>query len=137
MVLGVKRPVIEADHLPLSTVDVNNDGAIPPLPIRLHGVMLNQLITGATLPSHSFIHQWLYGPLLGRGRFSNFVILYRVGRPPWTGDQPVTRPLPTHTTAQTQNKCTQTSMPRAGFVHTNPVFERARYKPEGCGFDSR
>jgi hypothetical protein len=27
-----------------------------------------------------------------------------VGRTPWTGDQPVARPLPTHRTTQTQNK---------------------------------
>jgi hypothetical protein len=40
--------------------------------------------------------------------------LYAVGRTPWTGDQPVARPLPTHRTTQTQNKRTQTSMPRVG-----------------------
>jgi hypothetical protein len=36
-----------------------------------------------------------------------FLNLYTVGRTPWTGDQPVARPLPTHRTAQTQNKRTQ------------------------------
>jgi hypothetical protein len=37
--------------------------------------------------------------------FSVFLILYIVvGRTPWTGDQPVARPLPTHRTTQTQNK---------------------------------
>jgi hypothetical protein len=45
-----------------------------------------------------FIHQWLYGPLLGPGRFFSFVILYTVSRTPWTGDLPVARPLPTHRT---------------------------------------
>jgi hypothetical protein len=34
--------------------------------------------------------------LLDLGRFFNFLILYIVGRTPWTGDQPVARPLPTH-----------------------------------------
>jgi hypothetical protein len=29
---------------------------------------------------------------------------FTVGRTPWTGDQPVTRPLPAHRTTQTQNK---------------------------------
>jgi hypothetical protein len=29
-------------------------------------------------------------------RFFSFLILYTVGRTPWTGDQPVARPLPTH-----------------------------------------
>jgi hypothetical protein len=42
------------------------------------------------------------------------------------GDQPVTRPLPTHRTTQTQNKCTQTFMPRVEFESTTPVFERAK-----------
>jgi hypothetical protein len=57
--------------------------------------------------------------------FFSILILYTVGRTPWTGDQPVTRPLPADRTAQTQNKRTQTSMPRVGFEPTIPVFERA------------
>jgi hypothetical protein len=28
---------------------------------------------------------WLYGPLLGLGRFFSFFIFYTVGRTPWTG----------------------------------------------------
>jgi hypothetical protein len=51
-----------------------------------------------------------------------FLNLYAVGR---TGDQAVARPLPRHRTTQTQNKRTQTSMPRMGFEPTTPVFERA------------
>jgi hypothetical protein len=47
----------------------------------------------------------------------------RVGRTPWMGDQPVERPLLTHRTTQTQNKCRQTSMPRVEFEPTIPVFE--------------
>jgi hypothetical protein len=39
--------------------------------------------------------------------FFSFLILYTVGRTPWTGDQPVVRPLPIHRTSQTQNKHTQ------------------------------
>jgi hypothetical protein len=42
------------------------------------------------------------------------------------GDESVARPLPTHRTAQTQNKRTQTFMPRMGFEPTIPVFERAK-----------
>jgi hypothetical protein len=45
----------------------------------------------------------------------SFLIIYTVGRTPWTGDQPVSRPLPKHRTTQTQNKRTQTSMPWVGF----------------------
>jgi hypothetical protein len=51
---------------------------------------------------------------------SYFLNLYTVGRTPWTGDQPVARPLPTRRTTQTQNKRTQTSMPWVGFEPTIP-----------------
>jgi hypothetical protein len=55
-----------------------------------------------------------------------FLDLYTVGRAPCTGDQPVTRPLPTHRTTQTQKKRIYTSMPRVGFEPMIPVFERAK-----------
>jgi hypothetical protein len=58
--------------------------------------------------------------------FFSFLILYTVGRTPWTGDQPVSRPLPMHRTTQTQNKRTETSMPPVGFEPTIPVFERVK-----------
>jgi hypothetical protein len=75
-----------------------------------------------------------------------FLNIYTVGRTPWTGDQPAARPLPTHRTTQTQIKSTQTSMPRVGFEHTTPVFERAKMDrtasvigefPSSCTFSSR
>jgi hypothetical protein len=56
----------------------------------------------------------------------SFLIFYTVSRTPWTGDQPLARPLPANRTAQTQNKRTQTSMPRVGFEPATPVFERAK-----------
>jgi hypothetical protein len=65
-------------------------------------------------------------PLLIFGRYFSFLILYTVGRTPWTGDQPVARPLPTRGTTQTQNKRTQTYMPRVGFEPIIPVFERTK-----------
>jgi hypothetical protein len=52
--------------------------------------------------------------------------LATVGRTPWTEDQPVVRPLPTHRTTRTQKERTQTSMPRVGFEPTIPVLERAK-----------
>jgi hypothetical protein len=58
--------------------------------------------------------------------FFSFLILYTVGRTPWTGDQPVERPLPIHRTTQTQNKSTQASMSQVGFEPTIPVFERVK-----------
>jgi hypothetical protein len=69
---------------------------------------------------------WLYSPLLGPGLFFSLVMFfYTDGRTPWTEDQPVTRPLHTHRTRQTQNECTQISAPRVGFEPTIPVFERS------------
>jgi hypothetical protein len=56
------------------------------------------------LPTYLPIYVWLYSPLLDLGRFFSFLILYAVGRTPWTGDQPIARPLPTHRTTQTQKK---------------------------------
>jgi hypothetical protein len=41
-------------------------------------------------------------------------------------DQPVARPLPINRTTQTQNKRTETLMPRVGFETTTPVFKRAK-----------
>jgi hypothetical protein len=58
--------------------------------------------------------------------FFSFLILYTVGRTPWTGDQPVARPLPTHRIIQTHNKRTKTPMPGVGFEPTVPAFERAK-----------
>jgi hypothetical protein len=63
---------------------------------------------------------------LGTWPFFNVLILYTVGRTPWTGEQPVSRPLPTQRTTQTQTKRTQTSMPREGFEPIIPAFERAK-----------
>jgi hypothetical protein len=62
-------------------------------------------------------------PLWTLAAFFQSLNLYTVGRTPWTGDQPVARPLPTHTTKQTQNKRIQTSMPAVGFEPTIPMFE--------------
>jgi hypothetical protein len=64
--------------------------------------------------------------LLDLRRLFSFLILYTVGRTPWTGDQPVASLLPTHRTTQTRNKRTQTSMPWMGFEPTIPAFERAK-----------
>jgi hypothetical protein len=38
---GVKWPRNETDHSPPSSAEVKNDGAIPPIPIHLHGMVLN------------------------------------------------------------------------------------------------
>jgi hypothetical protein len=69
---------------------------------------------------------WLYSPLLGLGCFFSSLTFYTVGRTPWTGDQSIARPLPTHRAIQIQNKRTETSMPWVGFEPTIRVFERAK-----------
>jgi hypothetical protein len=42
----------------------------------------------------------LCSPLLEPGWFFSLLILYTIGRTLWMGDQPITRPLPTHRTTQ-------------------------------------
>jgi hypothetical protein len=80
---------------------------------------------------HSFIHI-TFAPCGAQGiretlRFHfNFLILQTDCRTPWTGHQPVARPLPTVRKTQTQNKRRQTSMSRVGFEPTIPAFERAK-----------
>jgi hypothetical protein len=54
------------------------------------------------------------------------LILYTVGRSPWTGDQPVTGPLPTHTSTKVQTKCIQTYIPQVGLEPTILVLEREK-----------
>jgi hypothetical protein len=76
-------------------------------------------------PIHPSIHIWLYSSC-GAWPLFQFLNLYTVGRNPWTVDQPVARPLPTHRTTQTHNKLTETSMPRVGFEPTIPILERAK-----------
>jgi hypothetical protein len=49
---------------------------------------------------HPSIHLWLYN-LCGPSPLFQFHNLYTVGRTPWTGDQPVARPLPTQRTIRT------------------------------------
>jgi hypothetical protein len=65
-------------------------------------------------------------PFIQFWSLSSFLIIYTVGKIPWTGDQFFEMPLPAHRTAQTQNKRTQTSMPQVVFEPTIPVFERAK-----------
>jgi hypothetical protein len=68
---------------------------------------------------------WLYSPC-GSKPLVQFLNLYTVGGTPWTWRQPVARPLPAHRTTQSQNKPTQTFMPRVRFEPTVPVFERTK-----------
>jgi hypothetical protein len=64
-------------------------------------------------------------PFVGRWPLFNFLILYRVGRTPWTGDQPVARPLPTHRTTQTQKKAQNTDIHVLSGIRTHDPSVRA------------
>jgi hypothetical protein len=64
--------------------------------------------------------------LVGPWPLFQFLSLLHSGRTPWTGDQPVARPLPAYRTAQTQNKGTQTSTPQVRFESTIQVSERVK-----------
>jgi hypothetical protein len=79
-----------------------------------------------TRPKLSTISIYGSTALVDLGRFFSFLILYTLGRIPWTRDQPVARPLPTQRTTHTQNKRIQTSMPWTGFEPTIPALERAK-----------
>jgi hypothetical protein len=57
---GVKRPGLEVDHYIPPSTEVKNCGAIPPLPIRLLGVVLNYLSTGTTLPSYFYTFSYIF-----------------------------------------------------------------------------
>jgi hypothetical protein len=95
---------------------------------RIQGVVLSVCLSinlSIYLPTYLNIYLWLYRSL-DLDRFFSFLILYTVGRTPWTGDHPVARPLPTHRRTQTQNKLTHTSMPWVGIEYTIPAFERAK-----------
>jgi hypothetical protein len=74
---------------------------------------------------HSFIHLWLYSPLLGPGLFFTFTIFFTqtVGLLGWVISPSQGRYL--HRTTQTQNKRTQqTPIPWVGFEPTIREFER-------------
>jgi hypothetical protein len=67
----------------------------------------------------------MYGSV-GPCPLCQFLDLYTDGRTPWTGDQPVARPLRAHSSAQTQNKRTWTSIFQVGFQPSILVYERAK-----------
>jgi hypothetical protein len=75
--------------------------------------------SGASKCVHSFIHQWLYSPLFGPGRFFSNPVHSRVD----SLDEVSARRM---AATYTQNKRTQTPMPRVGFESTILAFERGK-----------
>jgi hypothetical protein len=69
------------------------------------------------------IYLWHYSPFVGFWPLFQSLILYTIVRSSWMGDQPIARPI---LTEHKQNKRTQTSMSRVGFVPTITAFKRAK-----------
>jgi hypothetical protein len=80
--------------------EINKDGHFPNHPFTIHD--------NIPISIHPAMHPWPYSPpFVGPWplfQFLNPTHRHTVGRTPWTGDQPVARPLPTHRTTQTQKK---------------------------------
>jgi hypothetical protein len=72
----------------------------------------------SSMALHPFVGPW---PLL---QFRN--LFHTDARTPWTRDQPVAMPLPTHRTTQTQNNRTQTSVLWVRFEPTIAASEREK-----------
>jgi hypothetical protein len=73
---------------------------------------------------HLLWYWFIHSIINGSTHFRN--LFYTDGRTPWTRDQSVERPLPTHRTTQTQNKRTQTFMAWVQLEPTIPAFERGK-----------
>jgi hypothetical protein len=104
-------------NLPQSANAVTQEFALMPSAVNLHVILFidkplqhsSEIGLRLSYYYYYYYYYYCYGStslLLGLSRFFSFLILYTVGRTPWTGDQPVPRPLPTHRTTQTQNKRT-------------------------------
>jgi hypothetical protein len=86
--------------------------------------------TKLKLSIYLFIYLWLYSPSLDLGRFFSFLILYTVGRTPWTSDQPVARPIPTYRTTETQNKCWQPCLEWDSNPRSHRSIEQRQFMPQ-------
>jgi hypothetical protein len=88
---------------------------------------------------HQFLtHSFIHGSTALCCALAAFSVSYSytVSKTPWTGDQPVSRPLPTHTTAQTRNKRRHPSLE----WDSNPSLEcssgRRQFVPKTGAFAS-
>jgi hypothetical protein len=77
------------------------------------------------LSIHLPTYLWIYSPY-GYWLLFQFLNPYINGRTPWTGDQPIARPLSTHRTTETYIKRKKTSMHRVQLEPTIQVFDPAK-----------
>jgi hypothetical protein len=95
---------------------------------RFYGVISEFALSGCLEWTHLHITSSSRSHCGAQGWYLSFMIIFTAGRTPWTGDQPVARPLPLHRAKQTQNEHThtQTSMPWVGLDPTILASERAK-----------
>jgi hypothetical protein len=112
--------MLQSTYGPYSELEVSfkyTDSVIPLIPIFWLSIIIIIIIIIIVVALQPLFEPW---------SLSLILILNTVGRTPSTGDQPLSSPLSTHRTTQTQNKRTQTSMPRVRFEPTIPDFERTK-----------
>jgi hypothetical protein len=80
-----------------------------------HNVMIRNYYVSFTTALQPFVGPW---------QIFSFLILCTVGKTPWTGDQPVARPLSAHRITQIQNKRTQYRHPCLQW-DSNPRSQRS------------
>jgi hypothetical protein len=112
----------------LSSTDVSRLGGSIPNDSRVRIVAAElKFVVSPACSSRDIIYLYMVlQPFVRNWPLFTFLILYTVGMTHWTGDQPVARPLHTHTGRHKQNKRKLTSVLQVGFEPTIPVFERAK-----------
>jgi hypothetical protein len=98
-----------------------------------HTSLWSNRMSCALLSIYLSIYLRLCSPLLDLGRFFSFLILYTVGRTPWTGKKPIARPLPTHIDRTTHTHRINTHIHPCLEWDSNPWFQissgRRRFIP--------
>jgi hypothetical protein len=104
--LGIQRPKREADYSCPTNAEVKKVLSLNSTSIHAYGAVLKNIKNYLSVYDFTDF-------LLDLGRFFRFLILYTVDRTPWTGEQPVVRPLPTHRTTHTHPCLERDSNPRS------------------------
>jgi hypothetical protein len=78
---------------------------IPEMSLNIQGLLFSKVVPteGVAYPQRNYLHISLCTAVQAFGSSPLFQFLNPIhGRTPWTGDQPVARPSPTHRPTQTQ-----------------------------------
>jgi hypothetical protein len=101
--VGSRRQTASAMARPLPTEDIFCNSSSCFICVTL--ISLTSVSTNKCIQTLHIIHLWLHSPFLGPWPLFSFLIFYTIGMTPWTGDQPVARPLPTHRTNAHRHPC--------------------------------